>query len=318
VEYGNTEERKISPGEKSIGRIPRVRTGLLRAEDWVVDVEIESLIGAGSRASVSAHDRIGVAKVVTKRDLKGVVVVLASVAENEIAGSGGIARVVDEPIGAMPAEEFRFQVDGPGEFLLQTEAPVQESRGLERIVVDGERGREWASCGDAIGGLAVGIDGEEKVGPAAGIRAGDQEEWGRVVDDADSGRELGVAGVVENIGSGKTWREYSLVDDSIPIEANPRFNEQAIGHTPAIFQVGADFGVRLLMGQGGSESGVTSTGKVPVLRRSEADIGGLKLGDTRSEKRNRSTIELGVVGDLVEIRADLEIVTAVPIARCEI
>jgi hypothetical protein len=96
--------------------------------------------------------------------------------------------------------------------------------------------------------LAVRIDGEEKVGPTAGIRAGDQEEWGRVVDDADSGRELGVAGVVENIGSGKTWREYSLVDDSVPIEANPRFNEQAISLQRS--SGGADFGVRLLMGAG--------------------------------------------------------------------
>ena len=48
VDDGEVEERKISPGEKAVGSVPGIRTGLLRAEDGVVDVEIESLIGAGA------------------------------------------------------------------------------------------------------------------------------------------------------------------------------------------------------------------------------------------------------------------------------
>ena len=39
------EEMEVSPGEKAVGRIPRIRAGLLGAEDVVVDVEIERLVG---------------------------------------------------------------------------------------------------------------------------------------------------------------------------------------------------------------------------------------------------------------------------------
>ena len=71
------------------------------------------------------------------------------------------------------------------------------------------------------------------------------------------------------------------MDDRVPIEANTRFNQQAIGDTPAIFDVGADLGIRLLMGQGGGEGGVARTGEALVLRRSETDVGGLRVGNTR-------------------------------------
>ena len=108
----------------------------MRAEDWIVDVDIKSLIGAGTRSGVGAHDGIGLAEIVPKRNLERVVMVFASVEEDEIAGGGGIPRVVDEPVRAMAAQEFCFQVNGLGKFFFYAEAPVKKSRRFKSVVVD--------------------------------------------------------------------------------------------------------------------------------------------------------------------------------------
>ena len=67
---GQIEEREISPGQETVRSIPRIRSGLLRAEDVVVDVEVESLVGGGAGARVGAHQHVSFAKVVAESDLE--------------------------------------------------------------------------------------------------------------------------------------------------------------------------------------------------------------------------------------------------------
>ena len=48
VDDRQLEERKDTPGEEAVGSVPGIRARLLRAENGIVDIEVESLIGAGA------------------------------------------------------------------------------------------------------------------------------------------------------------------------------------------------------------------------------------------------------------------------------
>ena len=216
VDDGEFEEGKISPGEKAVGSVPGIGAGLLRAEDGVVDVEIESLVGAGAGAGVGAHQHEAFAKVVAEADLEGAVVILTSVLEDVVSGGGVVGRVVDESVIAAALEEFGFQVDRRGEFLFEADAPVEEAREFQSVVVDGESCADGAGGGDAVGGAGGVGSGEESVLTRAGVGAGDQEDGRGVVDDADAGGEFGVSGIVEDIGSGEAGREDGVVDRYCP------------------------------------------------------------------------------------------------------
>src|SRR5579872_144334 len=170
---GQLEEGQVSPGEEAVGSVPGKGAGLLRAEDGAVDVEIESLIGAGTRAGVGAHERVIFTEVVTEGELEGGVVIVARVLEEVVGGVGG--GVVDEAAGAALFEELGFKVNRGGKFLFEAEAPVEEAWDLERARVDGEGGGDRASRGDA-GRKTVGIDREERVLASAGVGAGDEED----------------------------------------------------------------------------------------------------------------------------------------------
>ncbi len=65
-----TEKREVSPGEKAVRGIPRIRTGLLGAEDIVVDVEIERLVGSCAGTGIGAHEHVGFAEITAERDLE--------------------------------------------------------------------------------------------------------------------------------------------------------------------------------------------------------------------------------------------------------
>ena len=95
-------------------------------------------------------------------------------------------------------------------------------------------------------------DGIKNVLARAGVGAGDQEDGSCIVDEADAGGEFGVAGAVEDVGSGEARREGGVADDLVPVEANAGGDQQAIGDEPAIFGIGADFGVELLVKRRGS------------------------------------------------------------------
>src|SRR5579872_337449 len=45
VQNRQLEKWNVSPREKAIRRVPRIRPGLLAAENWIVNVEVERLIG---------------------------------------------------------------------------------------------------------------------------------------------------------------------------------------------------------------------------------------------------------------------------------
>ena len=51
---------------------------------------------------------VGFAEVVAQRDLEGVVVVFASVLENEVSAGGVVGSVVDESMGAAALREIRL------------------------------------------------------------------------------------------------------------------------------------------------------------------------------------------------------------------
>ena len=138
MDYGQLEEREISPGEEAVGSVPGIGAGLLGAEDRAVDVEVERLIGAGAGAGVGTHDHVAFAKAVAERNLEGVVAVVACVLEEEVAVGGASQRVVDEAAGAAAVEEFGFQIDGGGQFLFEAEAPVEGTWDLEGAGVGGE------------------------------------------------------------------------------------------------------------------------------------------------------------------------------------
>ena len=143
-------------------------------------------------------------------------------------GDGG--GVVDESASAAAFEELGFQIDGGGKFLFEAEAPVEEARGLERAAVDGEGGGDGAGGGDAsVLAVQLGSTEIESILPRAGVGAGDEEDGRGVVDEADAGRDFGVAGVVEDVGSGEAGRDDGVADDFVPVEADAGFDEQAIG-----------------------------------------------------------------------------------------
>ena len=256
------EEGKVSPGEEAVGGVPGIGTGFLRAEDRIVDAEVEDLIGAGTGASVGAHQHVAFAEVVAEGDLEAVVAVVTGVLEDEVAARSVVESVVDESVIAAALLELGFHVDGIGEFLFEGNAPVEEARNFERAAVDGEGGGDGAGGGDASGAdCAIGIDGVEEVLPRAGVGAGDQVDGRAVIDEADSGGDFGVAGGVEDIGSGEAGRERKVADDGVAVEADARFEEQAVGDAPAIFGVDAEFGVVLLVQGSGAEGGVAGAGE---------------------------------------------------------
>ena len=116
-------------------------------------------------------------------------------------------------------------------------------------------------------GSGVEIEG---VLAGAGEGAGNQEDGRGIVDDADSSGEFGVAGVVEDVGSGEAGREDWVTDDCVPVETNAGLDEKAIGEAPTIFRVGADLGVVLLVHRCGTEGGVAGAGETGVWRGVEA------------------------------------------------
>src|SRR5579863_10440179 len=82
---GERKKRQISPREKAVGRVPRIRTRLLRGKNWTIDVEVERLIRARTGSCVGAHQRISLVEVAPQRDLEGVVVILPRVEKDEIS-----------------------------------------------------------------------------------------------------------------------------------------------------------------------------------------------------------------------------------------
>ncbi len=97
------------------------------AEYWVVDVEIEHLVGRAAGARIRAHDHIAIAKTATQRQLECVVMVVTRVLQDEVAAGQIIRRVVDKVVSATALHEFRFHEQGCWKFLFQRDAPIQKS-----------------------------------------------------------------------------------------------------------------------------------------------------------------------------------------------
>ena len=198
------EQREVSPGKETVGSIPAIWAWLLPAEDRAVDIKVEGLIGAGAGPSVGAHQHVALAKVVAKPELNRLVVVVARVVEqrsrrwwrspecrrrNRECRSGRGIRLSDRP---------RRGVSFPGQ------APIDEARDLELAAVDCEVGFNRAGGGDAVYGADRVGDRVERVLARSGVRACNQVDGSCIVDEADSGGEFCVAGVVEDVGSGES------------------------------------------------------------------------------------------------------------------
>ena len=112
------EKWKVSPGEEAVRRIPRIRAGLLRAEDVVVDVEIERLVGSCAGTSVGAHEHVGFAEIAAESDLERVVVIVARVLQDEVA-AGESGSVINEAAGTAALKIFSLGVNGSGEFFFE-------------------------------------------------------------------------------------------------------------------------------------------------------------------------------------------------------
>src|SRR5208282_4190 len=247
VNDGQFEKRHVSPGQEAIGGVPGVGPRLLWTEQRAVDVEVENLVGAGARTGVGAHQHVAFPEVVAEAQFDGVVAVVARIFEDEVA-AGAAGRVVDEAAGTAFFEEFRFQIDGGGELSLEAHAPVYETRRLEGVSVDGKRSRHGP--GKHAGGRI-----EKIVGALPGERTGNEEHERWIVDQTDSCGKLGVARVVEDVGSCEARREERSADDFVPVEADAGFDEQTIGDQPAVLGVGGGLEVvsrgRRTSGKGG-------------------------------------------------------------------
>ncbi len=162
-------------------------------------------------------------------------------------------RVVDKAARSAFFEEFRFQIDGGGELALQSEAPINETRSLESVAVNGKcsRARSRSAAPDSV---------EKIVGALTGERAGDEEQERRIVDQTDACGKLGIARVVEDVGSSEAWREERSADDFIPIKAKAGFDKQTIVDQPAVLGVGTGLEVVSRGGQTSGKSGVERTG----------------------------------------------------------
>ena len=114
----------------------------------------------------------------------------------------------------------------------------------------------------------------ENVLPCSGEGTGDQEDRSGFIDDADPSRNFCVARVVENVCSSEARSEILVVNQSVPVEADSGFDQQAVGDAPAILDIGGDFRVVLLNQRGRSEGRVASTGEVGVKWSGQAEIGG--------------------------------------------
>src|SRR5208337_2294362 len=102
------EKWQETPGEKAVGRVPRIGARRLRTQDGIIDIEIENLVGTGARPHVRAHHHVALAEAATQAELKGVVMVLARVLQKEIATRLAIDGVVNEAMGLSFLQELRF------------------------------------------------------------------------------------------------------------------------------------------------------------------------------------------------------------------
>ena len=318
VKDGKREQGEISPGKKAVGSVPGIGSGLLRAENRVVDVEVEDLIGAGTGAGVGAHHHVSFAEVAAQGNLESVIGVVASVLENEVAADGVVASVVNKSAGAAALKVFGLRVDGCGKLLFKADTPIDKARDAE-IGGIGSEGSENGCCGGDASGRrgAVGVGGEKCVLASTRKRTGYEKDWGFFVDEADAGGELGVSRVVEDVGSGEARSDFVVVDEIVPIKANARLDEEAVGEAPAIFGIGADFGVVFLVQGRGSEGGVTGAGETAVGGSGEAEIGrGERI--VAAEESDGAAGKIRVVDNVIEIDSDLEVMAAVPLAGREI
>src|SRR5579863_2412373 len=256
------EQRQISPGKKAVGSIPRIRTGLLRAQDRTIDIEIECLIGVSAGARVGAHHHVGFVEVAPQGDLKRVVAVVAGVFEEEIAARGVVASVIDESARSFSLKIFRLEIDGGRKLFFEGNAPVDKARSEKRVGVRSKCCRYRTTGGDTSGRSgAVGIDGEKGIFTSACERPGDQKNRRGFVDDPDTGGELGIARVVEDVSGGEARCNVRLAHDLIPIETHSGLDEQTIGDTPPVFGVGGDFCIVLLVERSNTEGRVAGAGE---------------------------------------------------------
>src|SRR5437867_3510937 len=71
--------RKETPAQKPVGHVPRQSAGCIRENDGIVNIEIQSSIGIGSRPGVTEEPVVFFSEMVFQRNLEGVVEVQSGV-----------------------------------------------------------------------------------------------------------------------------------------------------------------------------------------------------------------------------------------------
>ena len=161
--------------------------------------------------------------------------ILSRILESEIGVRGGrsVARcIVDEAVRAPLLDEFDLEVELRRQLPLESQAPVQEARGFERI-------RSQAECHGYGAGVGIPIRVEKIIDSLPRQWTRYQEQRGRIIEETHAGREFGIARAVENVICRKTRRNQRVAHDLIPVVAQATFHEEAIGYQPAVLRVSA-------------------------------------------------------------------------------
>jgi len=131
--------------EKSVGSVPRVGTGFLRAELRVIDVEVQYLVTARVLADIRCGHHVAVPKSAAPTDLKSIVVILSRIGELEIGiRGGGAGEILDKAVDTTLPDVFHFQINFAREFAFERQAFVEYPGCPQGMRIGSKRGEYGA------------------------------------------------------------------------------------------------------------------------------------------------------------------------------
>ena len=206
---------------------------------------------------------------------------------------------------------FRLQVDLSGQLLLECHTPVQKTGLMQCVLVhrEGRLSRTRVGRGETVKSTAI---VEKVVEALTGKRTGNKHHIGRVIEGANPGGQFCVALLVENISPRQPRRQHWMTNDFIPVEAQAGLQQQTFSQGPAILTVAADFDIVQFTLRTNRKSRIARTrGRC----RKTVWRGIWRHADP--QEGHRVSLNPRIIGEAVEIDADLELMPSVPLARRE-